>query len=99
MSENEERAKGKLQEIGGSIKETVGGALGNEQMQAEGTASRLEGEGRQEAAKTVGAAKGAAQELGGNIKQGAGDLLGNEQMQVEGKVDELKGEARQRANQ
>lgn len=99
MSENQERAKGKLQEIGGSMKEGFGDLVGNEQMEAEGKASKLEGEGRQEAAKAVGQVKGAAEELGGNLKQGVGNLIGNEQMEAEGKVGELKGEARQKANQ
>ncbi len=99
MNENQERGKGKLQELGGSIKETVGNAVGNEQMEAEGKASKLEGAGRQEVAKGVGQAKGAAEELGGNLKQGVGSLLGNEQMEAEGKAGELKGETRQKANQ
>ncbi len=99
MSENEERAKGKMQEIGGSIKEGFGDMVGNEQMEAEGKASKLEGEGRQEGAKAVGQVKGAAEEAGGNLKQGLGSLIGNEQMEAEGKADELKGEARQKFNQ
>ena len=99
MSENEERGKGKLQEIGGSLKAGLGNLTGNEQMEAEGNAQKLGGEARQEAAKTAGQAKGAAEELGGNLKQGVGSLLGNEQMEAEGKAKELKGEARQKANQ
>lgn len=99
MNENEERGKGKLQEIGGSIKETIGNVVGNDRMEAEGKASKLEGEGRQEVAKGVGKVKGAAEEVGGNIKQGLGNLLGNEQMEAEGKAGELKGEARQKTNQ
>ena len=68
-------------------------------MQAEGKATELKGEARQEAVKAGERAEGALEELGGNIKQGVGKLIGNEQMQAEGKATELKGEARQAANE
>lgn len=98
MSENTERAKGKLQEIGGSIKEAAGQALGNERVETEGRADKYEGQDRQDAAKTVGRVKGAAEELKGNVKQGIGNLTGDEATQAEGKADELKGQARQDLN-
>lgn len=99
MDENRERLKGKADEVIGNIKEGVGDLFGNERLEAEGRAQELDGEARQDAAKTVGEAKGALQEAEGNIKQGWGELTDNERLQAEGKVDELEGEARQRANQ
>lgn len=99
MDENKERAKGKLDEVVGNVKQGLGDLTGNEQMQAEGRAQELGGESRQDVAKGVGTAKGMAEEAKGNIKQGLGNLTGNEQMQAEGKADELKGEGRQRFNQ
>lgn len=99
MNENNERAKGKLDEIAGNIKQGVGNLTGNERLEAEGHAQELSGEGRQETAKTVGTAKGMAQEAAGNIKQGLGNLVGNERLQAEGTADELSGESRQRFNQ
>ncbi len=99
MSENRERGKGKLDEIGGNIKQGIGNLTGNEQMQAEGRAQELEGEGRQGAAKAVGTAKGMGEEAKGNLKQGVGDLTDNERMEAEGHADELQGEARQKLNQ
>lgn len=98
MDENKERGKGKLEEIGGTFKEKVGDWTDNEQMQAEGEADKLQGQGRQESAKVVGRAKGAGEELKGNLKQGLGNLLDNEQLQAEGKADELKGQAKQDFN-
>ena len=98
MSENEERAKGKLQEIGGSVKETVGRVVGNERIEDEGRGDKLEGQDRQEVAKGVGRVKGAAEEVAGNIKQGLGDLTGSERLRDEGEADELKGKARQDLN-
>ena len=99
MDENKERAKGKLDEVVGNVKQGVGNLTGNEQWQAEGRAQELEGESRQDAAKAVGTVKGMAEEAKGNIKQAIGDATDNEQWQAEGRVDELKGEGKQRLNQ
>lgn len=99
MSNLGERIKGKAEEIYGDAKERLGDALDNEQMQAEGRATELKGEARQEAAKAAERLGGMADEAKGNLKQVAGDLLNNEQMQAEGIAEELKGEARRKANQ
>lgn len=99
MDENKERAKGKLDEVVGNVKQGLGNLTGNERLEAEGRAQELGGESRQDVAKTVGTAKGVAEEAKGNVKQGLGNLFDNEQMQAEGKADELKGEGRQRFNQ
>ena len=99
MDENRERGKGKLEEVGGSIREAVGAATGNERMEAEGSADRLEGQGRQEVAKGVGEVKGAAEEVKGSVKQAWGSLTGDDSTHAEGHVDELKGDVRQKLNQ
>ncbi|HEX6288023.1 MAG TPA: CsbD family protein [Herpetosiphonaceae bacterium] len=99
MDENKERAKGKIDEVVGNIKQGVGSAFGNERMEAEGRAQELGGESRQDVAKGVGTMKGMAEEVKGNIKQGLGDLTDDERLQAEGKADELKGESRQRFNE
>lgn len=98
MNENNERAKGKLDEVVGNVKQGLGNLTGNERLEAEGHAQELSGETRQDAAKTVGTAKGAVQELKGNLKQGLGNLTGNERLEAEGHADELSGESRQRFN-
>ena len=98
MSNAANRGEGKAQEIGGAIKKNVGKLIGNEQMEAEGTAKELEGKGKQEAAKAAERSKGAVQEVVGTVKNRVGALIDNEQMQAEGKVKELEGEARQKAN-
>jgi uncharacterized protein YjbJ (UPF0337 family) len=99
MGTNNERIKGAAEEALGNVKQGVGNLIGNEQMQAEGKATELKGEARQEGAKAAERGEGLLEEVGGNIKQGVGNLIGNEQMQAEGKATELKGEARQKANQ
>ena len=99
MGANEERIKGKAEEIKGHVKHGIGSVLGNEQMQAEGHAQEAAGEARQEAAKATERARGAGEELKGKIKGAAGDFIDNEQMEAEGRAEELKGQARQKANQ
>lgn len=99
MDENKERAKGKLDEVVGNVKQGVGSTFGNERMEAEGRAQELGGESRQDAAKTVGTVKGMAEEAKGNIKQGLGNLTDDERLHAEGHADELKGESRQKFNQ
>ena len=49
MGANEERIKGAAEELKGNVKRTVGDAIDNEQMQVEGEAERLKGQGRQKA--------------------------------------------------
>ena len=49
MGANEERIKGKAEEIKGHIKHGVGSTFGNEQMEAEGRAEELKGQARQKA--------------------------------------------------
>jgi uncharacterized protein YjbJ (UPF0337 family) len=98
MGNNEERLKGKAQEFAGSVKEHVGDAVDDEQMQAEGKAQRLEGHSRHEAAEAAERTKGAAQELTGKVKGAVGDVLDDEQMQAKGRAEELEGQARQKAN-
>ena len=99
MTNSDDRAKGKMEELGGKVKSGVGSAIGNEQMEAEGRATELKGETRQESAKAAERGKGAMEELGGKVKSGVGSAIDNEQMEAEGRADELKGNARQRANQ
>lgn len=99
MSENKERAKGKLDEAIGNVKQGAGNLTGNERLEAEGRAQELGGEARQDAAKTVGTAKGMAEEARGNLKQGLGNLTDNERLEAEGRADELRGESRQKFNQ
>jgi len=98
MSNTGKRIEGAAEELGGSIKKNVGKLIDNEQMEAEGRATELKGEAKQEAAKAGERVKGAAEEVGGSIKKGVGKLIDNEQMEVEGRAKELQGEARQKAN-
>jgi uncharacterized protein YjbJ (UPF0337 family) len=98
MSNTSNRIEGAAEELGGKIKKGIGKLIDNEQMEAEGRATELKGEAKQEAAKAGERVKGAVEEAGGALKKGVGKLIDNEQMEVEGRAKELKGEARQKAN-
>ena len=99
MSSNtQKRVEGAAEAIGGKIKAGVGRILGNERMEAEGRATELKGQAKQEAAKVAERVKGKVEEMAGAAKGKIGDVIDNEQMQAEGKATELKGEVRQKAN-
>ncbi|KAK9814548.1 hypothetical protein WJX72_007726 [[Myrmecia] bisecta] len=93
------KTSGNIKAAVGAVKENVGSAIGNEQMQAEGAAKRAEGNTEYKTAQAKGYAEGAADSLVGGLKNTAGKVLGNEQMQAEGKGRELKGDAKKAANE
>jgi uncharacterized protein YjbJ (UPF0337 family) len=98
MGNGTKRVKGKVEEIKGTLKESVGDLIGNEQMQAEGHAEKLTGQARQDVAKAEERVKGMGEQLVGTAKGAVGKLIGNEQMRVEGKAKELTGKGRRKAN-
>ena len=98
MGNGTKRVKGKVEEIKGTLKESVGDLIGNEQMQAEGHAEKVAGQARQDVAKAEERVKGMGEQLVGTAKGAVGKLLGNEQMRVEGKAKELTGKGRRKAN-
>lgn len=98
MSNASKRGEGAAEELGGKIKKTIGQAIGNEQMEAEGKLKEIKGQGKQEAAKGAERAKGKLEEIKGAVKNRIGQVIDDEELAAEGKVEELKGEARQAAN-
>lgn len=98
MSNAGKRIEGAVQELGGKLKNAAGKLIGNEQMQAEGKATELKGEGKQAAAKAAERVKGKGQEIAGAVKGRVGAMLDDEQMEAEGKAKELEGKARGDAN-
>lgn len=98
MNTNKEKAKGSIEQLEGGLKSKVGQAINNEQMQAEGKATKKKGEARVEGAKAAERGKGQVENLKGNVKSAAGRAVGNEQMQAEGEAERAKGEARRKLN-
>ncbi len=63
MSNASKRADGAVEELGGKIKQTVGAVIGNHKMEAEGHAKKVEGHGKQEAAKAAECVKSRVDEI------------------------------------
>ena len=75
---------GRTKELKGTVKETAGKALGNEQWQVEGKADKMAG-------KTERHTAGMKDTAVGSVKSAAGKLTGNEQMRAEGEAQHMKG--------
>ena len=71
MSNASKRADGAVEELGGKIKQTVGAVTGNDKMEAEGHAKKVEGHGKQEAAKAAERLKGKVDEIKAEARQKA----------------------------
>jgi uncharacterized protein YjbJ (UPF0337 family) len=99
MSNAANRGEGAAREVGGKIKNAVGKAIGDEQMEAEGKAKELEGKSEKEGAKAAERTKGKVEEVAGAVKNRVGAVIDDEEMTAEGKAKELGGEARQKANE
>jgi uncharacterized protein YjbJ (UPF0337 family) len=56
MAMSKERIEGVTQKSVGAVKQTVGKALGNEQLQAEGIADKIVGSAKEAAGKVIDAA-------------------------------------------
>jgi uncharacterized protein YjbJ (UPF0337 family) len=97
-SNEDERAKGKAEEIKGKVKSGIGNLVDDGQLEAEGQADQAVGQARQDVAKGSERAKGAGEEIAGKVKGVVGRVTGSEEKEAEGKADELKGKARQKAN-
>ncbi|MDQ3702402.1 MAG: CsbD family protein [Chloroflexota bacterium] len=77
---------GRMDEVKGSVKDAVGRATGDEQLEAEGKTQKAAGKAERET-------KGAANQVAGNVKNAVGDATGNERVEVEGEAQRLKGKS------
>lgn len=98
MSNTSKRVEGAVEEIGGKIKGSLGKLTGNERMEAEGRATELKGQAKQEAAKAAERTKGKFEEVVGGAKSVVGDVVDNDELEAEGDAQRLQGKARQEAN-
>ena len=97
--ENKERLAGKVDEVVGSVKKTVGRAVGDRSLEAEGTVREAGGQVRQEEAKAVGRTRGVGQQIAGKLKTAVGQVTGDESLEAEGRVEDAEGKLRRKANQ
>ena len=71
MSNASKQGEGAVEELGGKIKQTVGAIIGNDKMEAEGHAKKVQGHAKQQAAKTAERVKGKVDEIKAEARQKA----------------------------
>jgi len=93
------KTTGQLHAVKGSVKETLGSMLKNENLENTGANERRAGNREVEAVKTRNLAEGAGGRVKGTVKENVGYATGNPQMEAEGKGENIRGQAQYRANQ
>lgn len=96
--ESKQRLAGKVDEVVGSVQKTIGRAVGDTHLEAEGTVREAGGEVRQEEAKAVGRTRGVAQQVAGKVKTAVGQITGDESLEAEGRVEDAEGKVRRKVN-
>ncbi|KAJ3033536.1 hypothetical protein HK097_004811 [Rhizophlyctis rosea] len=98
MTNQPSKASGQSDSVLGTIKQNVGSLLGNRSMQAEGAATRAQGDAEVKAAKSQQYTEGQVDSIGGAIKKNVGAALGDEPMRARGAETQTKGDLKKAAN-
>jgi uncharacterized protein YjbJ (UPF0337 family) len=75
----------RIDELKGNVKQGVGKATGDKDLEAEGHAEH-------DAAHAKREAKGVGNQVKGSVEEGVGKLTGDEEMRARGTADRLKGD-------
>ena len=84
--------------VAGTVKETIGNALGSTEWQKAGKEQHAKGEGEIKAAQAQGYAEGAKDQVSGKFDNVVGSITGNDEKQASGKIQEEKGKAQKELN-
>ncbi|KAI8080771.1 uncharacterized protein B0P05DRAFT_468751 [Gilbertella persicaria] len=87
------RTDAKKDQFIGSVKDNVGGAVGNESMQSKGKTQNAAGHGQETAANVTDYVKGAMDQAAGAVKGAYNSLTGNTTGEAQNKMQQHKGEA------
>ncbi|KAJ3161973.1 hypothetical protein HDU86_005671 [Geranomyces michiganensis] len=98
MSNAPSKTHGKMDEMTGSVKETIGKVTGNQSMRSEGAAQSARGTAEVEGVKAANYASGTLDSAGGAIKKNVGSAINNQQMQAEGASTQAKGDLKKEIN-
>lgn len=93
-----DKAKHAAEQAKGKTKETVGHAVGNERLEAEGRAQQEEASAAHKVDQAKESAKNLGQEAKGKIKEVAGAVGDDEGLEVEGKADQYVARGREHLN-
>jgi uncharacterized protein YjbJ (UPF0337 family) len=75
----------RMEELKGNVKQGVGKATGDKDLQAEG-------EAQHDTAEATRQAKGVGNQIKGSVEEGVGKLNGDEEARARGATDRLKGD-------
>ncbi|GJJ72156.1 hypothetical protein EMPS_04513 [Entomortierella parvispora] len=78
----------------GGAKQTLGNAIGNSTMAAEGAAKKAQADAAQATADAKTHAEGLRHSIGGNVQKTVGSLVGNSKMEAEGHANIARGEVK-----
>lgn len=87
------RSEAKKNQAVGNVKDTLGGAVGNESLQAKGKAQNATGETQEHKSNMKNYAEGTYDQAAGAIKGAANSLTGNKSAEAQNKAQQKKGEA------
>ncbi|KAG0237119.1 hypothetical protein BGW42_001695 [Actinomortierella wolfii] len=76
----------------GGAKETIGKAIGNQQIAAEGAAARAQAQAAQATADTQRKVEGIVDDIKGRVNATLGAATGNHSREAQGKVQEATGD-------
>lgn len=92
------RFTGAAQKIAGKVKQAVGKAANDPDLEQKGLEEEATGEARQELEKKIEQAKGAGEQAAGRAKSTIGAATGDASREAEGKIEEIEGQIRRKAN-
>ncbi|KAG2198920.1 hypothetical protein INT46_008252 [Mucor plumbeus] len=92
------KTEAKKDQFVGNVKENVGSAVGNESLEAKGTAQKSDGNVQEIAANVQHFVQGAYDQAAGAVQGVVDSITGNNSGEAEAKVQEKKGEAERKIN-
>lgn len=99
MGSYKEQGRGLADQVKGSVKESIGRATDDPQLEDEGRMDKDMGRVRTDVARGAERVKGAAEEMKGSLKKNVGDAVDDERMEREGTLDKAKGTLRRKLNE
>ncbi|KAI9487011.1 MAG: hypothetical protein EXX96DRAFT_62388 [Benjaminiella poitrasii] len=90
------RSEGKKDQTVGNVKDTLGGAIGNESLQNKGKTQNTTGHGEEKGAQMSDYVQGAANQASGAVKGAFNSLTGNTSGETANKGQQKQGEAQKK---
>lgn len=84
--------------VAGTVKETIGNALGSTEWQKAGKEQHAKGEGEIKAAQAQGYAEGTKDQVSGKIDNVVGAVTGDKSKELSGKAQQESGKAQKEIN-